>query len=578
MPSARLDSKPVVLITGCSTGIGYAAALRLAKRGFWVFATLRDLTKAGPLQKEAKGLGLEILALDVDKPASVRRAVWKVKAKAGRIDVLINNAGYGAFGAFEDFSDQETRAQYQTNVFGLMRLTREVLPLMREAGKGKIIHIGSLAGKMTFSGIGLYCSSKYAVEALTEALRLETQAFGVQTAVVEPGSRNTAFKANRRANGVFSRGRSAYQGSLQKILDFGNTQSAAAAGAEAVVDAIEKAIEAPVMKARYPVGTDAKLYPLVRWFLPESAWDFLMRRVAGKFQSGKKLQAPKPWAGAKVALVTGATSGFGLETAKLLSARGYRVYGTYRNPHRLDDLRAVKPSVFPLFMDLDRPLTVAQGMKRLFQKEKRLDLLVNNAGFVMAGFLEDLSDGEFESQFQTNVFGLLRVTQAALPIMRKQGSGHILNLGSISGRVAFPGLGAYAASKFAVRSISEGLRQEVRPFGIKVSEIAPGSYGTKVLQSTRYGVRVKAPNSPYTLFTLQMEKLVQKEFAKGRDPREVAGLILKAAQSASPQSVYLAGPDAKFLNFAKWLLPDAWFQWAIERVFPWSRPPAKTKD
>ena len=386
MASTRLESNPVVLITGCSTGIGYAAALRLGREGFWVFATMRDLTKAGPLQKEAQGLGVEILGLDVDKPASVARAVSKIKAKAGRIDVLINNAGYGAFGAFEDFSDAEMKAQYQTNVLGLMRVTRAVLPLMRSAKKGKIIHIGSLAGKMTFAGIGLYCSSKHVVEALTETLRLETRTFGVQTAVVEPGSRNTAFKSNRLANGVFLKGRSAYQKTLQKILDFGNQQSAAAGGAEAVVDAIEKAIRAPVMKARYPVGIDAKLYPLARWFVPESLWDFLMRRVADRFQSDERVPDPKPFAGPKVALITGATSGFGLETAKLLSARGYRVYGTYRNPHKLDNLRSVQPAVFPLFMDVNRPLTVAQGIKRLLQKEKRLDLLVNNAGFVMAGF------------------------------------------------------------------------------------------------------------------------------------------------------------------------------------------------
>ncbi len=582
-----MRSAPVALITGCSTGIGYEAALRLARKGFVVFATMRDLTKAGPLKRDAQGLDLRFLQLDVDKPASARRAVAKVIAQVGQIDLLINNAGYGAFGALEDFTDAEMKAQYQTNVLGLTRVTREVLPFMRARRSGRVIHIGSLAGKMTFAGIGLYCSSKHAVEAVTESLRMETRPFGIQVAVVEPGSMNTAFKANRRKNGVFQKGKSAYQGSLQKILDFGNQQSARAPGASQVVDVLEKAIGDKVMKTRYPVGFDAWVYPLIRWGMPEAFWDLLMRRVGEKFKAGapsKKAAlsgAPSKKTAldsAPVALVTGATSGFGLETARLLAQKGFRVYGTYRNPHKLDALRVLaqeNSNLFPLFMDVTRPLTVTQGVARLIQKEKRLDLLVNNAGFVMAGFLEELSDEELADQFETNVFGLLRVTQAVLPAMRRQQRGKIVNVGSISGRVSFPGLGAYAASKFAVRSISEGLRQEVRPFGVQVSEVAPGSYGTQVLSSTRYGAKVKASESPYRAFTIQMEELVKKEFAKGRDPKEVARLILKAAQSASPRPVYLAGPDAKFINWAKWLLPDAVWEWFLKRIFNWSRFPKK---
>ncbi len=579
-----MRSVPVALITGCSTGIGYEAALRLARKGFVVFATMRDLTKAGPLKRDAQGLDLRFLQLDVDKPASARRAVAKVIAQAGQIDLLINNAGYGAFGALEDFTDAEIKAQYQTNVLGLTRVTREVLPFMRARRLGRIIHIGSLAGKMTFAGIGLYCSSKHAVEAVTESLRMETRPFGVQVAVVEPGSMNTAFKANRRKNGVFQKGKSAYQGSLQKILDFGNEQSARAPGASQVVDVLEKAIGDKVMKTRYPVGFDAFVYPLIRWGMPEVLWDHLMRRVDEKFKAGtslKKAALSSAPASAPVALVTGATSGFGLETAKLLAQNGFRVYGTYRNPHKLDALRALaqeNSNLFPLFMDVTRPLTVTQGVARLIQKEKRLDLLVNNAGFVMAGFLEELSDEELAGQFETNVFGLLRVTRAVLPVMRRQQSGKIVNVGSISGRVSFPGLGAYAASKFAVRSLNEGLRQEARPFGVQVCEIAPGSYGTQVLNSTRYGAKVKASGSPYQGFTLQMEALVKKEFAKGRDPKEVAELILKAARSASPRPVYLAGPDAKFMNLMKWLLPDAVWEWGLKKIFTWSRTPVEPKD
>src|SRR6185295_5356194 len=222
-----MESRPVALITGCSTGIGFETALVLARRGHHVFATMRDLKKAGPLRQAAAGLHLEILSLDVDKPASVQKAVSTLLKKVGRIDLLINNAGWGAFGGLDEFSDEEIKAQYETNVFGLMRVTRAVLPTMRAQRSGRILHIGSLAGKMTFAGIGLYCSSKHAVEALTEGLRLELRPFNIQVAVVEPGSIKTPFKENRRKSKIFLEGKSVHQKALEKIEALGNERTLA---------------------------------------------------------------------------------------------------------------------------------------------------------------------------------------------------------------------------------------------------------------------------------------------------------------------------------------------------------------
>jgi NAD(P)-dependent dehydrogenase (short-subunit alcohol dehydrogenase family) len=193
-----MEERPVALITGCSTGIGYETALLLAREGYRVFAGLRDLKRSGPLRKAAAGLPLEILRLDVDRPGSVKKAVAEVLRRAGTIDLLVNNAGWGAFGALEEFTDEEIQAQFETNVFGSMRVTREVLPSMRARRSGRVLHIGSLAGKMTFAGIALYCSTKHAVEALTEGLRTELRPFGVEVAVIEPGNIKTPFKANRR--------------------------------------------------------------------------------------------------------------------------------------------------------------------------------------------------------------------------------------------------------------------------------------------------------------------------------------------------------------------------------------------
>lgn len=282
-----MENRTVTLITGCSTGIGFETALLLAQKGHFVFATLRNLEKAGPLRVAGTGLALEILPLDVDKPASVKKAVASVLKKAGRIDVLVNNAGWGAFGALEEFSDAEIRAQYETNLFGLLRVTREVLPIMRRQKRGRILHIGSVAGQMSFGGIGLYCSTKHAVEAVTESLRLEVRPFNIEVAVVEPGTIRTPFKTNRRKSKVFAEGRSAYQKALENILYFGNNPPPSAPGPDKVAAVVWKALQADRMDVRYPVGQDAILLPLLRRFTPDSLFDWALKRKYNGFQRQK---------------------------------------------------------------------------------------------------------------------------------------------------------------------------------------------------------------------------------------------------------------------------------------------------
>jgi NADP-dependent 3-hydroxy acid dehydrogenase YdfG len=276
-----------------------------------------------------------------------------------------------------------------------------------------------------------------------------------------------------------------------------------------------------------------------------------------------------------VALITGASSGFGFETAKLLAEKGYRVYATYRNPKKLKDLKALaaKAEVYPILMETTKTPSVEKAVKVIVRKEGHVDVLINNAGFAMGGFLEDLSDQDFKDQFDTNVFGYLRVIRAVAPVMRKRQFGKIINVGSIAGRVSFPALGAYAASKFAVRAISETLRQELRPYGIDVAEVAPGSYLTQVTTSARYGQNVRSRQSPYREYTQQMEELMAKEFAKGGPASDVAELIEKALNQSPMKPVYLAGSDAKFMAFLKWLMLDVEFEFFLKLLIPWSRFP-----
>ena len=190
-----IGKSKVALVTGSSTGIGYETCLALARRGFITCATMRDKKKSGDLERIAKNenLQIKVFNMDVDKDGSVHDAIGKIMTEFGKIDILVNNAGYGLFGAFEDFSMDEIKNQFETNVFGVIRLIREVLPTMRQQKSGIIVNISSISGLAGFPTQSAYCSTKFAVEGLTEALSFELEPFGIKLILIEPGVINTEF-------------------------------------------------------------------------------------------------------------------------------------------------------------------------------------------------------------------------------------------------------------------------------------------------------------------------------------------------------------------------------------------------
>src|ERR671938_43100 len=183
-------SQKVAIVTGSSTGIGYETSLALARNGFLTYATMRNLNKAENIKSVAtkESLPLHVKQLDVTDDASVKNAVESISSETGgRIDVLVNNAGYGLNGAFEDLSVDEIKAQYETNVFGLIRTTQAVLPIMRKQKSGIIVNISSAAGRFGYPGGSAYISTKFAVEGLSESMAYELEPFGIKVVVVEPG-------------------------------------------------------------------------------------------------------------------------------------------------------------------------------------------------------------------------------------------------------------------------------------------------------------------------------------------------------------------------------------------------------
>jgi NAD(P)-dependent dehydrogenase (short-subunit alcohol dehydrogenase family) len=184
-----MNVSEAVLVTGCSSGIGWATAGRLAETGWRVYATARDVEKIAPLERS----GCELLPLDVTDEDSMISAVEEVERREGAVGVLINNAGYSQSGAVEAVPMDKVRRQFETNVFGLVRMCQLVLPGMRSQRYGRIVNLSSMGGKLTFPGAGYYHATKHAVEALSDALRFEVEGFGVRVSVIEPGLIRTGF-------------------------------------------------------------------------------------------------------------------------------------------------------------------------------------------------------------------------------------------------------------------------------------------------------------------------------------------------------------------------------------------------
>lgn len=260
----------VVLITGTSSGIGRACALHLVERGFRVFGTRRLEQGDEPFRE---------IVMDVCDEDSVVRAIDAVYQQAGRIDVVINNAGLGYAGAIEDTSIEEAKAQFETNFFGTLRVCRAILPRMRAQGSGRIINISSIGGLIAVPFQGMYCASKFALEGMTEALRLEVRPFGIQVTLVEPGDFRTAFTQNRRKVHASGTG-SAYEARLQTSLEIIERDEQRGPAPIAVARLIEKIIEARDPRPRYSVGMAyQRLAILVRRLLPATLFERIIASI-----------------------------------------------------------------------------------------------------------------------------------------------------------------------------------------------------------------------------------------------------------------------------------------------------------
>src|SRR5215211_3323705 len=263
-----------------------------------------------------------------------------------------------------------------------------------------------------------------------------------------------------------------------------------------------------------------------------------------------------------VAVVTGSSSGIGFETSLLLAKNGFFTYATMRNLDKSDAIIDLKQKeklpLEVLKLDVTNDKSVKEAMEKIANEQETIDVLVNNAGYALVGALEELSIEEFKEQFETNVFGVIRVVQEILPIMRKQRHGTIVNISSLSGRIGFPLTSAYVSSKFALEGLSESMAYEVEQFGIKVILVEPGVIKTNFANNIKIGKRVDNgsrninPNSPYSELIRNRIAGFKPRFESGSSPIEVAKTILKCATSETPHLRYLVGDDAfKLIDIRK---------------------------
>tara|TARA_B100000686_G_C16762362_1_gene959508 strand:+ start:1216 stop:2055 length:840 start_codon:yes stop_codon:yes gene_type:complete len=265
----------------------------------------------------------------------------------------------------------------------------------------------------------------------------------------------------------------------------------------------------------------------------------------------------------KIAVVTGSSSGIGFETALALARQGHFTYATMRDLDKAEEIKKIadneKLSLKIIELDVDNEQSAENAIKSIIEEKGRIDVLVNNAGWGIWGTAEDVSLEEFREQFETNFFSVVRMIQKVAPIMRKQGSGDIVNISSVAGRIGFPVSTAYISSKFALEGLSESIRFELGQFGVNVIIIEPGVIKTKFFDSMKTAKKADEGDT-YRDITLKVITGVKMMAEMGTPPKEVANVIIKAINDEKPLPRYVVGNDAMMFLEAKKMKTDIEFE------------------
>jgi NAD(P)-dependent dehydrogenase (short-subunit alcohol dehydrogenase family) len=272
-----------------------------------------------------------------------------------------------------------------------------------------------------------------------------------------------------------------------------------------------------------------------------------------------------------VAVVTGSSSGIGFEIALTLARNGFQTYATMRNLAKSENIKSIASKEnLPIHieqLDVIDNNSVTNAIQAIVSKADRIDVLVNNAGYALTGAFEDLAIEEIKAQYETNFFGLIRTTQAVLPIMRKQKSGTIVNISSGAGRFGYPTGSAYVSTKFAVEGLSESMAYELEPLGIKVILVEPGVIKTNIANGMVIAKKSQNSNSPYSQIMQKMSTSFEHMLENASSPDLVAKVVLQAVTSENPSLRYLAGKDVEMWVEAKRNMSDDEFYKMMKQSF-----------
>src|SRR5919202_3407149 len=274
---------------------------------------------------------------------------------------------------------------------------------------------------------------------------------------------------------------------------------------------------------------------------------------------------------ALVAVVTGSSGGIGLATSLALARSGYLTYATMRNLAKRKSIQSLAEKqhlpIRTVQLDVTDENSVKNAIQSILSESEGIDLLVNNAGYGLTGAFEDIGIDEIKALYETNLFGVIRVTQGVLPIMRKQGSGRIINISSGAGRIGYPGGSAYVSSKFALEGLTESMAYEIEQFGIRTVLVEPGFVKTNFGEKMVIAKKSQDPNSPYSQMMIQMRSssVRSRMVENASDADLVASVVVEAATAKEPNFRYLAGKDVQQLVTAKKSMSDEEFQRMISQ-------------
>jgi short-subunit dehydrogenase len=554
--AATRSGSELALVTGASRGIGRASALALARSGMSVVACARSLDALERLEAQARAeqLSLRVGVLDLTDPEVGGRAeTLLARLSEGRVPtVVVNNAGVGLLGPLELLDLDALRKLFEVNLFGLLRVTQPFLPAMRERGRGRILLMSSVLGRVSLPLHGAYCASKYALEGLGDAMRQELAPFGVEVVLVEPGSVATDFqdRAQAQLEALRRGGSSAYDVALERCEEQRGRSRAGALGPEAVAERVVELARMARPPARALVPARARVPVALAGWLPTRVTDAALARGFGLARA-RRGPASAPAIREGAALITGAAGGIGRALVAELLELGMQVWASDRDAAGLEQLRAATPASRRGQL-LTRVLDVrdAAAITRLAGELEREDLsvVINNAGYAELGPVELVDPDALSRQFAVNLFGPLELTRAVLPRLRARGRARIINLSSVAGRVAFPCMGVYHASKFALEAISDALRVELASFGVDVVAIEPAFIRSKFAATAVASARAqqdRAASTPWAAIYGEIARIIERLERLGGDPRDVAAVVRRAVIAPRPRARYQAPLSAK---------------------------------